>query len=144
MRPCPCPPPTSICSPPTCWGTRSAHRELRAVGPAVRLTAYDAWALPRYEHVRAALADHERFRRRTASVTKTQFDARMKATVPAGGSAGHTRLRALLSDKLAPPGPWRSSVPESPTALAGEPVRKLNNVIRGFASLPVTVCKEGQ
>ncbi|WP_240436382.1 hypothetical protein [Streptomyces sporangiiformans] len=31
--------------------------ELREVGPSVRLTTYDAWGLPRYDHVRAAPAD---------------------------------------------------------------------------------------
>ena len=39
----------------------SSYARLRDAGPAVRLTAYDAWVLPRHEHVRAALADHERF-----------------------------------------------------------------------------------
>jgi len=38
-----------------------ALRRLREAGPAGRLTTCDAWVLPRSYHVRAALADHERF-----------------------------------------------------------------------------------
>lgn len=36
-----------------------AYAELREAGAAVYLERYDCWALPRYEHVRAALRDHE-------------------------------------------------------------------------------------
>ncbi|MFK0159937.1 hypothetical protein ACIQVK_48715 [Streptomyces sp. NPDC090493] len=79
-----------------------ALRALREAGPAVRLTAYDAWALPRYEHVRAALADHERFSSAHGVGYEDQFNARMTGTVLASDPPDHTRLRALLSDKLAP------------------------------------------
>lgn len=79
-----------------------ALRELRDTGPAVRLTAYDAWVLPRYEHVRAALADHERFSSAHGVGYEDQFNAQMKGTVLASDPPDHTRLRALLSDKLAP------------------------------------------
>lgn len=34
---------------------------LRAAGPAVHLTRYDAWAVSRYTDVHAVLRDHERF-----------------------------------------------------------------------------------
>ncbi|MFF4258759.1 cytochrome P450 [Streptomyces sp. NPDC001663] len=79
-----------------------ALRRLREVGPAVRLTAYDAWVLPRYDHVRAALADHERFSSAHGVGYEDQFNAQMKGTVLASDPPDHTRLRALLSDKLAP------------------------------------------
>ncbi|MET9088963.1 cytochrome P450 [Streptomyces sp. NPDC004237] len=79
-----------------------ALRELREAGPAIRLTSYDAWVLPRYEHVRAALADHERFSSAQGVGYEDQFNAQMKGTVLASDPPDHTRLRALLSDKLAP------------------------------------------
>lgn len=79
-----------------------ALRQLREAGPAVRLTAYDAWVLPRYDHVRAALADHERFSSAHNVGYEDQFNAQMKGTVLASDPPEHTRLRALLSDKLAP------------------------------------------
>ncbi|MEW2395505.1 cytochrome P450 [Streptomyces sp. NPDC046862] len=79
-----------------------ALRELREAGPAVRLTKYDAWVLPRYEHVRAALADHERFSSAQGVGYEDQFNAQMKGTVLASDPPDHTRLRGLLSDKLAP------------------------------------------
>ncbi|MEV6001481.1 cytochrome P450 [Streptomyces griseomycini] len=79
-----------------------ALRELREAGPAVRLTAYDAWVLPRYDHVRAALADHERFSSAQGVGYEDQFNTQMKGTVLASDPPDHTRLRALLSDKLAP------------------------------------------
>ena len=79
-----------------------ALRGLREAGPAVRLTAYDAWVLPRYEHVRAALADHQRFSSAHGVGYEDRFNAQMKGTVLASDPPDHTRLRALLSDKLAP------------------------------------------
>ncbi|WP_019074558.1 hypothetical protein [Streptomyces hokutonensis] len=109
-----------------------ALREIREADPAVRLTAYDAWMLPRYDHVRAALSDHERFSSTHGAGIEAlghglhgcvgQRPARLEA---------HAVLGALVRHV-------------SSIALAGEPVRKLNNVIRGMASLPVTVRAEGQ
>ena len=129
MRPCPCQPPTSICAPTTCWGDpHSALCELREAGPAVRLTAYDAWVLPRYEHVHAALAVHERFSSAHGVGYEDRFNAQMKGTVPTAirrTTPGCGRCCPTGS----PSGPWRSSVPGSPAGPAGEPVRKLNNVI---------------
>ncbi|MGW1622224.1 hypothetical protein [Streptomyces sp. NPDC002172] len=58
--------------------------------------------LPRYEHVRAALADHERFSSAHGVGYEDQFNAQMKGTVLASDPPDHTPLRALLSDKLAP------------------------------------------
>jgi cytochrome P450 len=37
------------------------YRELRDRGAAVHMQLLDAWALPRYEEVRAALADWQRY-----------------------------------------------------------------------------------
>ncbi|MFG2469736.1 cytochrome P450 [Streptomyces canus] len=79
-----------------------ALRRLREAGPAVRLTTYDAWVLPRYDHVRAALADHERFSSAQGVGYEDQFNAPMKGSVLASDPPDHTRLRAVLSDKLAP------------------------------------------
>jgi cytochrome P450 len=83
--------------------------ELRSAGPVVRLTTYDVWVLPRHEHVRAALADHQRFSSAHGVGYEDRFNARTKGTVP-----------------------------------AGEPVRKLDNVIQGLASLPVAVRTDGR
>ncbi|KUN88182.1 monooxygenase [Streptomyces griseoruber] len=79
-----------------------ALRHLREVAPAIRLTTFDAWVLPRYDHVRTALADHERFSSAHGVGYEDQFNAQMKGTVLASDPPDHTRLRALLSDKLAP------------------------------------------
>ncbi|MFI8075306.1 cytochrome P450 [Streptomyces sp. NPDC086033] len=79
-----------------------ALRRLREAGPAVRLTTYDAWVLPRYDHVRAALADHERFSSAQGVGYEDQFNAPMRGSVLASDPPDHTRLRAVLSDRLAP------------------------------------------
>ncbi|WP_037683398.1 cytochrome P450 [Streptomyces cellulosae] len=79
-----------------------ALRQLREAGPAVRLTTYDAWVVPRYDSVRAALADHERFSSAQGVGYEDQFNAPMKGSVLASDPPDHTRLRAVLSDKLAP------------------------------------------
>ncbi|UUU19703.1 hypothetical protein [Streptomyces sp. DSM 40750] len=55
-------------------------RELREAGPAVRLTAYDAWVLPRDDHVRAALADHESFSSAHGVGYEDQFNAQTVTT----------------------------------------------------------------
>lgn len=79
-----------------------AYRELREKGPAVWLTAYEMWVLPRYEQVRAALNDHARF----TSAEGVGYDAQrtryLRGSVLESDPPEHDRLRKVLSDKLAP------------------------------------------
>lgn len=37
------------------------YQRLRGVGPVVRLTKYDIWAVPRYAEIKAVFADHTNF-----------------------------------------------------------------------------------
>jgi hypothetical protein len=119
-----------------------ALRELRDAGPAVRLTSYDAWVLPRYEHVRAALADHERFSSAHGVGYEDQFNAQMKGTVLASDPPDHTRLRALLSDKLAPRAlaKLRTRMSDLADDLVADAVAKGGDAVTDLAAVfPVTV-----
>lgn len=78
------------------------YATLRAAGPAVRLTAYDAWVLPRHEQVRAALADHERFSSAQGVGYEPELNENTKGTVLASDPPEHDALRAVLSQQLAP------------------------------------------
>lgn len=79
-----------------------AYRELREIGAVVRLTAYDAWILTRYEQVRSALRDHGLFSSAQGVGYEDQLNANMRGTVLASDPPEHDRLRAVLRDKLAP------------------------------------------
>src|SRR5690242_5879811 len=73
------------------------YARLRDAGPVVRLDRYDAWALPRYEQVGAALRDHETF----SSASGVGFGAGMNELMAGGVLASdpphHTTLRVILS-----------------------------------------------
>jgi cytochrome P450 len=79
-----------------------AYTSLRETGAAVYLERYECWALPRYEHVRTALRDHERF----SSVDSVGYDSslneRRRGGVLATDRPEHDVLRAVLSESLAP------------------------------------------
>ncbi|MHC3471085.1 cytochrome P450 [Streptomyces sp. 7R007] len=78
------------------------YSRLRDAGPVVRLNRFNAWALPRYEQVNAALRDHETF----SSASGVGFTAEMNELMAGGVLASdpphHTTLRVILSRMLMP------------------------------------------
>lgn len=79
-----------------------AYAILRETGAAVYLERYDCWALPRYEHVRAALGDHERFSSVDSVGYEPSLNERRRGGVLATDRPEHDTLRAALSESLAP------------------------------------------
>lgn len=80
----------------------AAYAVLRETGAAVYLERYDCWALPRYEHVRAALRDHERFSSVDSVGYEPSLNERRRGGVLATDPPEHEVLRAVLSESLAP------------------------------------------
>ena len=79
-----------------------AYAVLRETGAAVYLERYDCWALPRYEHVRAALRDHERFSSVDSVGYEPSLNERRRGGVLATDPPEHDVLRSVLSESLAP------------------------------------------
>ncbi len=79
-----------------------AYRQLRAAGPAVRLTRHDTWALARYEQVRRALYDHDTFSSASGVGYEPELNKYFVGTVIASDPPEHERLRAILSEQMAP------------------------------------------
>lgn len=79
-----------------------AYAALRATGPAVFLSQYGVWALPRYAEVRAALFDWQTF----SSAQGISLNARSVNTtrgiIVSTDPPEHSRLRSVLSERLAP------------------------------------------
>lgn len=79
------------------------YAELRALGPAVFAERANAWLLPRYDSVKAALLDPETF----SSVNGLHLNPEGNQWVTAGSVLAadgleHARLRRVLSKQLAP------------------------------------------
>ncbi|NUU22021.1 MAG: cytochrome P450, partial [Streptomycetaceae bacterium] len=79
------------------------YAELRKLGPAVHLERANAWALPRYDAVKAALNDPETF----SSVNGLHLNPEGNQWVTANSVLAtdgleHARLRRVLSKELAP------------------------------------------
>ncbi|WP_405622012.1 cytochrome P450 [Streptomyces sp. NBC_00076] len=79
-----------------------AYAVLRETGAAVYLERYDCWALPRYEHVRAALRDHERFSSVDSVGYEPSLNEARRGGVLATDPPEHDMLRSVLSESLAP------------------------------------------
>jgi 4-methoxybenzoate monooxygenase (O-demethylating) len=81
------------------------HEELRELGPVVRLSAYGIWAMARYEHVRAALVDHETFCS-SAGVGLSDFRKEPPWRPPSllleADPPAHTRARRPVTRALSP------------------------------------------
>ncbi|WP_258574403.1 cytochrome P450 [Streptomyces shenzhenensis] len=75
---------------------------LRSAGPVVRLSRLDAWALPRYEQVSAALRDHETFSSASGVGFAAGLNKIMAGGVLASDPPRHTALRVILSRMLMP------------------------------------------
>jgi cytochrome P450 len=79
-----------------------AYAVLRETGAAVYLERHDCWALPRYEHVRAALRDHRRFSSVDSVGYEPSLNERRRGGVLASDPPEHDVLRSVLSESLAP------------------------------------------
>ncbi|GAA3827384.1 MULTISPECIES: cytochrome P450 [Amycolatopsis] len=79
-----------------------AYATLRASGAAVYLDKIDAWALPRYEHIRAALRDWETFSSDAAVGLNDVVNGFLVGTVLGTDPPQHDTLRSVLSEQLAP------------------------------------------
>lgn len=77
------------------------YRDLRELGGVVHLSALDAWALPRYDTVRAALLDWQTYSSAGIALNDP-VNEMVVGTVLASDPPEHTRLRAVLSDRLGP------------------------------------------
>lgn len=79
-----------------------AYRALRDAGPAVRLAGYDTWAIGRHADVRTALLDHATFSSAEGVGYEPVLNENTRGTVLASDPPEHDRLRAVLTDQLAP------------------------------------------
>ncbi|WP_306319829.1 MULTISPECIES: cytochrome P450 [unclassified Streptomyces] len=82
------------------------HRKLRAAGPVVRLARYDVHALARYEQVRAALIDWQRFESGSGvglANFRHEEPWRKPSVLLEADPPLHDAPRRVLRDILAPP-----------------------------------------
>lgn len=92
-----------------------AYRALRDAGAVVRLTSQPLWVLARYADVRAALADAATFSSATGVGVSDEMNVMQAGSVLASDDPEHARLRAVLSQKLAP-----RALASLRTAIAGQ------------------------
>jgi cytochrome P450 len=77
-------------------------KELRDLGPAVRLTSYDLWALPRYAEVRAALEDWETYSSAKGVTLNEKMNDTLEGITLHTDPPEHTQLRKVLRKPLMP------------------------------------------
>ena len=78
------------------------YHQLRQLGPAVYLTAHDLWALPRFEHVKAALSDWQTFSSADGVCVEPAFNAYYRGTVLQSDPPLHDQLRNVLAPRMTP------------------------------------------
>lgn len=76
--------------------------DLREQSAAVYMSTYDFWLLSRYDDVREATGDWESFTSARGVALRDDFNDFLKGGVLANDPPEHDRLRAILSDKMAP------------------------------------------
>lgn len=103
-----------------------AYRLLRDVGPAVYLERIDAWALARDASVRAAITDWETFSSAAGVALTEGVNQALTGTVLASDPPEHDRLRAVMSECLAPRAlaGFRTSVRRQADAVVRDLVRR--------------------
>jgi len=79
-----------------------AYRELRGAASAVYLTSCDAYAVSRYDDVHHVLANDEVFSSRASISVNPGFNRLYEGAVIASDGEDHSRLRSVLSGRLAP------------------------------------------
>jgi cytochrome P450 len=86
----------------TLYDPYPAYAELRDLGAAVYLTATDAYAIPRYADLRAALRDWELFASSEGVGLNPQMNEMLKPTIICAVGEAHDTMRGLLSASLSP------------------------------------------
>ena len=76
------------------------YAELRALGPVVRLSRYDLYALPRYQEVRAALVDWRTFSSAKGVFVDPGMNAQLEGITLCSDPPEHTEMRAVLGRPL--------------------------------------------
>ncbi|MEZ0053809.1 cytochrome P450 [Mycobacterium sp. MAA66] len=85
----------------TLYDPYPAYRELRELGSAVYLDKLDAWALPRYDDIRAALGDWVTYSSAGVALNDV-VNEMLVGTELAADPPEHDKLRAVLADRLGP------------------------------------------
>ncbi|AUG77609.1 monooxygenase [Kitasatospora sp. MMS16-BH015] len=83
------------------------YRALRDLGPVVRLSEPDVYAVTRYEEVKAALADHDTFRSGEGVGFNPQLNQMMQGIALVSDGAEHEQMRSIVGAPLQP-GPLRA------------------------------------
>jgi len=79
------------------------YRELRDAGPAVWMSRYNCWVLPRYAEVFAALRDHEGFSSGSGvALNDVMNQATKGGSVLCTDPPVHDHLRRILATRLTP------------------------------------------
>ncbi|MFC7303684.1 cytochrome P450 [Streptomyces monticola] len=78
------------------------YRTLRGIGPAVRMEAYNAWAVPRYREVYEALHDHDSFSSASGVGLSEELNQVMAGGTIASDPPEHDRIRRVLGRQLTP------------------------------------------
>jgi cytochrome P450 len=78
------------------------YRALRDQAPAVYLTRYGVWAVPRYDDCRALLGDWETFTSEEGVSVAPEFKPLFDNSPLYSDPPRHDRLRKVLSDRLSP------------------------------------------
>jgi cytochrome P450 len=102
------------------------YERFRAAGSVVYLSAIDAYALSRYDDVRAGLGDHETFISGRGIGLSDEGNATRKGVIIASDNPLHDQLRSVLSERLSPKAMnvIRAEISEKADALVASVVAK--------------------
>ena len=78
------------------------YRALREQGPAVRMSRYECWILPRYAEVFAALRDHDTFSSASGVSLNDLMNQATKGSTLCTDPPEHDQLRRILGSRLTP------------------------------------------
>jgi cytochrome P450 len=78
------------------------YRELRALGPVVRLTANEMYAFPRYREVREASANWVVFTSAKGVMMNAEINAKLEGITLCSDPPEHTQMRNVLGRPLRP------------------------------------------
>ncbi|WP_306316953.1 MULTISPECIES: cytochrome P450 [unclassified Streptomyces] len=76
------------------------YEELRALGPVVRLSRYDLYALPRYQDVRTALMEWRTFSSARGVFVDPEMNAQLSGITLCSDPPEHTAMRSVLGHPL--------------------------------------------